>query len=248
MNERQRKQISPASQSVHRNRFTLIELLVVIAIIAILAAMLLPALQQARNSAQSNDCRNKLKQMGLGTASYCNDNKDHIPFGRDLTPGALFSGYCTKALPAWMVRIGSHIGYKAKNYYQFEHDSGSKFFLCPTEDAPVDTYRSNVYGVVSYLDTQAPQIGNFQNLTTKQILYPSQKYFIMDHRYAVKSEASRVFNSQIRGQYSYRHAGRSNVNFFDGHVVSVATSKLEDQGYLYSYTRFDPFRKILHLP
>lgn len=78
-NKKMKNQNQKSHKSLIVREFTLIELLITISIIAILAAMLLPVLNKARNKARSAECISKFKQVGLSMQMYIEDNQDYYP-------------------------------------------------------------------------------------------------------------------------------------------------------------------------
>jgi prepilin-type N-terminal cleavage/methylation domain-containing protein/prepilin-type processing-associated H-X9-DG protein len=78
----------PSIKASPKGAFTLIELLVVIAIIAILAAILLPVLSRAKLRAETADCMNNYRQLGIAWLMYAGDNSDKLPTNSDRNAGA----------------------------------------------------------------------------------------------------------------------------------------------------------------
>jgi prepilin-type N-terminal cleavage/methylation domain-containing protein len=109
-----------------RHGFTLIELLVVIAIIAILAAMLLPALAAAKQKAYATQCLNNAKQMGLATFLYVGDSSDNFPFGIKVN-----SATAAQDPTAWDIMLMSFLGGNTNAANAASGGAGSKVYACP---------------------------------------------------------------------------------------------------------------------
>ncbi|MGD9722322.1 MAG: DUF1559 domain-containing protein, partial [Pirellulales bacterium] len=124
-----------------RSAFTLVELLVVIAIIGVLVALLLPAIQAAREAARRSSCTNNLKQLGIGLQNYHDTLKTFPPGGVNnyVNPGTIYSSPHTMLLP-YMEEEGLKGLYNpSKQWMEQDPTVVSKVipvYTCPSNDGP----------------------------------------------------------------------------------------------------------------
>ena len=204
--------------------FTLIELLVVIAIIAILAAMLLPALSKAKQKAQATYCLNSLRQNGLAIQMYADDNIGVLVPAqyKDSLGNSFF----------WFVQLSSYLGKTVQNANQLNYtNSASVTWGCPTY---LQNPALNYQGVVSssypgYGMTYWPDLPNSTaaNSPANPTSYP-QKIFKIDN---ITSKSGRImigddfdwemWDFSKNNSSRIRHNGNANYVFFDYHVQSL---------------------------
>ena len=192
-----------------KNGFTLIELLVVIATIAILAAMLLPALAAAKEKAYRTACSSNLRQWGLALTIYLDDNRQIFPLAKipNGTPGAP-PGY-NEDDPTWSALIAFHaagqgddVWYNGLPSYvggpplwQIANAGNStnfvnskKIFDCPTAGELPSDFASDPdrivfnYGMNYKGNTGLSGVGYGTNFTATMVRYPSAFVFLSDVR------------------------------------------------------------------
>lgn len=195
-------------------KFTLIELLVVIAIIAILAAMLLPALNKARQRAKTTNCLANQKQQGLAVQVYSGNYDDFI------LPTVTGSGTEDQWWPASLAPFIS-VG---QNYGTMDNWKNAGVFRCPeyAGDWPFLTYAKNHM-------TENQTGHDWYKLT--QVKSASSKGILLDGGITPGSFWSMVFYTwdpfDGGNGPSRRHGNSTNITFLDGHVENWNVPRLQ---------------------
>ncbi len=209
--------------------FTLIELLVVIAIIAILAAMLLPALSKAREKARAISCTNIMKQFGMANLMYVDDNDGYcVPY--TFGTATVYTAWNTH--PSFR----ANLGFGQSSFISHFPDN----LVCPSAVLPrqapdardgwVPVTRAT--GMIYSNDLPSGTVTRNRVYIMHQVVYPSDRFLFGDgcstflkiaESTALKWLA--VGDDTVREGLAYRHNGQANLTYFDGHVAPISMNQ-----------------------
>lgn len=228
-----------------RKNFTLIELLVVVAIIAILAGILLPALNKAKEKARGVQCMNQLRQMGAIFVYYSNDWDGYIP------------NYPTKNQPWYIILRGNSAsgGMYGLMWYSYGKESRD-IMICQTHwmlQKEVSYTGSKPHSTTTYgFNTRIgfPEYMDF-HFRLGRIPGPSRRFLLADkfvanstaNAYDCKTglEETYPFTSAANGGFAFRHGGSTNLLFADGHAESKRKMAISTTSWTPSQKQAEPF-------
>ena len=234
----------------HKSGFTLIELLVVIAIIAILAAMLLPALSAARERARSSNCLSKIKNLAMWGRMYTDDNQGLFwPSWNSSNPEykSNYWGSSRKhpfSLSGYVENKYIEVG--GKGMYTLSYMKGGPLD-CPSHDITntswIPAFQAWKYGINKHLTGDSDATDSSSSFASGQLpvdraIDPSKLLMFMDATSGFAEVSSGKWDEGANADYRiwFGHGGYANMAFADAHAEPVKKEGFGDQNLYLIYS------------